>query len=170
MWDPCTRSMPPLAKAKALLREAGYPDGFDTEIACRPQPDWELLAVQTMVEQWREAGIRARINVMPSTQYWQNWTKVPFGFTSWAHRPLGIMVLGLAYRTGAAWNESNWSNKQFDALLAEAKGYLDVERRRAVMAKLERIMLDDGPGDAARHAKSWVVRFACLYQYVICIF
>jgi hypothetical protein len=26
---------------------------------------------------------RARINVMPSTQYWQKiWTKVPFGFTS----------------------------------------------------------------------------------------
>jgi peptide/nickel transport system substrate-binding protein len=134
-----------LAKAKALLTEAGYPNGFDTEIACRPQPDWELLAVQTMVEIWKEAGIRARINVMPSTQYWQNWTKVPFGFTTWAHRPLGIMVLGLAYRTGAAWNESNWSNTEFDALLAEAEGYLDVERRRAVMARLERIMLDEGP-------------------------
>jgi peptide/nickel transport system substrate-binding protein len=134
-----------LAKAKALLAEAGYPDGIDTEIACRPQPDWELLAVQTLVEQWKEAGIRVRINVMPSTQYWQNWTKVPFGFTTWAHRPLGIMVLGLAYRTGGSWNESNWSNAEFDALLTEAEGYLDVERRRAVMAKLERIMLDDGP-------------------------
>ena len=134
-----------LAKAKALLKEAGYPDGIDSEIACRPQPDWELLAVQTMVEQWKEAGIRVKINVMPSTQYWQNWTKVPFGFTTWAHRPLGTMVLGLAYRTGAAWNESNWSNKDFDTLLAEAEGYLDVEKRRAVMAKLERIMLDDGP-------------------------
>jgi hypothetical protein len=63
---------------------------------------------------------------MPSTQYWQNWTKVPFGFTTWAHRPLGIMVLGLAYRTGAAWNESNWSNKEFDALLAEAETDPDV--------------------------------------------
>lgn len=134
-----------VAKAKALLAEAGYPNGIDTEIACRPQPDWELLAVQTMVEQWKEAGIRVKINVMPSAQYWDVWTKVPFGFTTWAHRPLGVMVLGLAYRTGGAWNESNWSNKEFDTLLAEAEGYLDVEKRRAVVAKLSRIMLDDGP-------------------------
>ncbi|MBL8700894.1 MAG: ABC transporter substrate-binding protein [Alphaproteobacteria bacterium] len=134
-----------VAKAKALLAEAGFPNGLDTEIACRPQPDWELLAVQTMVEQWKEAGLRVKINVMPSAQYWDVWTKVPFGFTTWAHRPLGVMVLGLAYRTGAAWNESNWSNKEFDALLAEAEGYLDVEKRRAVMAKIEQIMLDDGP-------------------------
>jgi len=134
-----------IAKAKALLAEAGYPNGIDTEIIARPQPDWELLAVQAMVEQWKEAGIRARINVMPSAQYWNVWTKVPFGFTTWAHRPLGTMVHSLAYRTGGAWNESNWSNAEFDKLITEAEGYLDVEKRRAVMAKLERIMLDEGP-------------------------
>ena len=134
-----------VAKAKALLAEAGYPNGIDTEIAARPAPDWELLAVQTMVEQWKEAGIRVKINVMPSAQYWNVWTKVPFGFTTWAHRPLGTMVLGLAYRTGAAWNEAAWSNAEFDKLITEAEGYLDVARRREVMAKLEQIMLDDGP-------------------------
>lgn len=134
-----------VAKAKALLAEAGHPNGIDVEIACRPQPDWELLAVQIMVEQWKEAGIRCKINVMPSTQYWNVWTKVPFGFTTWAHRPLGTMVLGLAYRSGAAWNEANWSNAEFDKLLAEAEGYLDVEKRRAVMDKIERLMLDEGP-------------------------
>ena len=134
-----------VAKSKALLAEAGYKDGIDSEIACRPAPDWELIAVQTMVEQWKEAGIRVKINVMPSTQYWDNWTKVPFGFTTWAHRPLGTMVLGLAYRTGAAWNESNWSNAEFDKLITEAEGYLDMAKRQGVMAKIEKIMLDDGP-------------------------
>lgn len=134
-----------VAKAKALLAEAGYPNGIDTEIAARPAPDWELLAVQAMVEQWKEAGIRVKINVMPSTQYWDVWTKVPFGFTTWAHRPLGTMVLGLAYRSGAAWNESAWSNAEFDKLITEAEGYLDVEKRRGVMAKIQQIMLDDGP-------------------------
>ena len=98
-----------------------------------------------MVEQWKEAGIRVKINVMPSTQYWDNWTKVPFGFTTWAHRPLGTMVLGLAYRTGAAWNESNWSNAEFDKLITEAEGYLDMAKRKGVMDKIEKIMLDDGP-------------------------
>ena len=134
-----------VAKAKALLTEAGYPNGIDTEIACRPAPDWELLAVQTMVEQWKEAGIRVKINVMPSDQYWNLWTQVPFGFTTWAHRPLGIMVLGLAYRTGAAWNESKWSNAEFDKLITEAEGYLDMPKRKEVLAKIGRIMLDEGP-------------------------
>ncbi len=136
-----------VAKAKALLAEAGYPGGIDVEIAARSSDSaaWELVAVQAMVEQWKDAGIRAKINVLPSTQYWEVWTKVPFGFTTWAHRPLGVMTYSLAYRTGGSWNESGYSNPEFDRLLAEAEGLLDVERRRAVMAKLEAIMIEDGP-------------------------
>src|SRR5258708_37283141 len=71
-----------VAKAKKLLADAGYPNGLDIEIAARSSDSvaWEVVAVQAMVEQWKEAGIRAKINVMPSTQYWEVWTKVPFGF------------------------------------------------------------------------------------------
>jgi peptide/nickel transport system substrate-binding protein len=134
-----------VAKAKRLLAEAGYPGGIDTEIVCRPQPGWELLAVQAMVEQWKEAGIRVKINVMPSTQYWEVWTKVPFGFTTWAHRPLGVMSLGLAYRSGVPWNESKYSNAEFDRLLTAAEGTVDVASRRETMARLETILQDDGP-------------------------
>src|SRR6266581_7508822 len=134
-----------VAKAKKLLADAGHPNGIDTEIVCRPQPAWELLAVQTMVEQWKEAGIRVKINVMPSTQYWEVWTKVPFGFTTWAHRPLGVMSLGLAYRTGVPWNESKYSNPEFDRLLTMAEGTIDVVSRREIMARLETILQDDGP-------------------------
>jgi peptide/nickel transport system substrate-binding protein len=134
-----------VAKAKKLLAEAGYPNGIDTEIVCRPQPGWELLAVQAMVEQWKEAGIRVKINVMPSTQYWEVWTKVPFGFTTWAHRPLGVMSLALAYRTGVPWNESKYSNPEFDRLLTLAEGTVDVASRRELMTQLERILQDDGP-------------------------
>jgi len=139
---PTTRDV---AKAKKLLAEAGHPNGIDVEIVARPQPAWELLAVQTMVEQWKEAGIRVKINVMPSTQYWEVWTKVPFGFTTWAHRPLGVMSLALAYRTGVPWNESKYSNAEFDRLLAQAEGTLDVNSRREIMTRLEAILQDDGP-------------------------
>jgi peptide/nickel transport system substrate-binding protein len=134
-----------VAKAKKLLADAGYPNGIDTEIACKPDPAWELLAVQALVEQWKEAGIRVKINNMPSTQFWDVWTKVPFGFTGWTHRPLGTMVLGLAYRTGVPWNEAKYSNKDFDSLLTTAEGTLDVAKRREIMAKLEAILQDDGP-------------------------
>jgi peptide/nickel transport system substrate-binding protein len=132
-------------EAKKLLAEAGYPDGIDIEINCKPDPSWEQAAVEAMAEQWKEGNIRAKINVLPSAKFWELWTEVPFGFTEWTHRPLGFMVLALAYRTGVPWNESRYSNKQFDDLLSKAEGTLDVDKRREILGELEQIMLDDGP-------------------------
>ena len=133
-----------IAAAKALLAEAGHPNGFEAEIVIQPV-SWEQAAVQAMVEMWKEAGINININIKPSAQYWETWAKVPFGFTSWTHRPLGVMVLGLAYRAGVPWNESSYDNPEFDSLLTKAEGILDVEERRKIMAQLETIMQEDGP-------------------------
>ena len=101
--------------------------------------------MQALVEQWKAAGIRVAVNIMPTAEYNKIWTDVPFGFIGWAHRPLGIMTLGLAYRTGQSWNESHYSSPEFDRLLTEAEGMLDMEKRRDVMAKLEAMLQDDGP-------------------------
>jgi peptide/nickel transport system substrate-binding protein len=131
--------------AKKVLAEAGFPDGIDVEIACKPDPSWEQAAVEAMAEQWKAAGIRPKINVMPSNKYWEVWTKVPFGFTEWTHRPLGFMVLALAYRTGVPWNESGYSNKEFDELLSKAEGTVDVKARSEILGKIEVIMQEDGP-------------------------
>jgi peptide/nickel transport system substrate-binding protein len=132
-------------EAKKLLAEAGFPDGIDIEINCKPDPSWEQAAVEAMAEQWKAGNIRAKINVLPSAKFWEVWTEVPFGFTEWTHRPLGFMVLALAYRTGVPWNESRYSNKQFDELLSKAEGTLDVDKRREILGELEAIMLEDGP-------------------------
>ncbi|MEH6579721.1 MAG: ABC transporter substrate-binding protein [Amphritea sp.] len=131
--------------AKKLLAEAGYPDGIDLEITTKPDPAWEAAAVQVMVEQWKDAGIRVKINMLPSAQFWDVWLKVPFGFTHWNHRPLGFMILGLAYRSGVPWNESHYSNPEFDALLTKAEGTLDVEERRKILGRIEEIFQEDGP-------------------------
>ncbi|MDH3690666.1 MAG: ABC transporter substrate-binding protein [Gammaproteobacteria bacterium] len=133
-----------IEKAKQLAAESGL-DKVEIAIACKKDPAWELAAVQAMVEQMKEAGLNATINLMPSAQFWDNWDKVPVGFTSWAHRPLGFMVLGLAYRTGVPWNESHYSNPEFDELLTKAEGTLDVEERREIIKQLEQIMQEDGP-------------------------
>ncbi|MDH3466728.1 MAG: ABC transporter substrate-binding protein [Gammaproteobacteria bacterium] len=133
-----------VAKARRLAVETGL-DKADLAIACKKDPAWELAAVQSMVEQLKESGLNVKINVMPSTQFWDNWDKVPMGFTSWAHRPLGFMVLSLAYRTGVPWNESHYTNPKFDALLTKAEGTLDVEKRRELIRELEQIMQADGP-------------------------
>ena len=133
-----------VAKAKQLAVESGL-DKVDLAIACKKDPAWELAAVQSMVEQLKGAGLNAKINLMPSAQFWDNWDKVPMGFTSWAHRPLGFMVLSLAYRTGVPWNESHYANPKFDALLTKAEGTLDVEKRRVLIKELGQIMQEDGP-------------------------
>jgi peptide/nickel transport system substrate-binding protein len=134
-----------IPKAKRLLAEAGYPGGLSLEIACKNQPAWEAASVTVMVEMWKAAGIDVKINVMPSASFWDVWQKVPFGYTAWTHRPLGVMVLGLAYRTGVPWNESSYANPEFDRLLTQAEGILEADRRREVMARLEQILQEDGP-------------------------
>jgi peptide/nickel transport system substrate-binding protein len=131
--------------AKTLLAEAGHPDGVALELHCKQDPDWELQACQAMVEQWADAGIRVKLNVMPGDQYWGVWTKVPFGFTTWTHRPLAITTLALAYRTGVPWNESDYANPKFDELLTKAEGIVDLDEREKVVKELELIMQEDGP-------------------------
>ncbi len=133
--------------AKKLLAEAGVPDGFETEITCIKDPDWESKAVTVMAGMWKKIGVKVKVNVLPAAQYWDIWNANtnPFAFTAWTHRPLGVMVLGLAYRTGVPWNESFWSNKTFDELLTKAEGILDVEKRREVMKEIETLMQEEGP-------------------------
>jgi peptide/nickel transport system substrate-binding protein len=135
-----------VAAAKALLAEAGYPDGVDLgTIDCKATPSWEFTTVQALADQWRQAGMRCRINLMPASTYWTVWDKTDFGFTEWAHRPLGVMALGLAYRSGVSWNESGYSNPEFDRLLDEAEGILDTEKRSEVIREIEMLMQEDGP-------------------------
>jgi len=132
-------------KAKALLAEAGHPDGIDLEFFCKKDPAWELLAVQTLVQQWKPAGIRANIRVLPSTQFWEIWDKEPFAFVAWGHRPLGTMVLALGFRSGVPWNPTGFADAEFDSLLTQAEGTFDIEARRKIMVKVERLMQERGP-------------------------
>ncbi len=134
---------PDIAKAKALLKEAGHPNGIKLSIDVNNNARWEVTAVQAMVEMWKQAGIDVNINVMPGAQYWEVWDKTPFGMTGWTHRPLGVMVLNLGYRSGVPWNESKYNNPEFDKALDEASAELDVEKRRKRMQKVEKILQDD---------------------------
>jgi peptide/nickel transport system substrate-binding protein len=133
-----------IAKAKKLLAEAGYPNGI--EMSCNvgnTDGVWEQDSVAVLKEDAAKAGINIKMNVMPMAQYWDVWTKAPLSLTSWTHRPLAVMVLGLAYRTGVPWNESSYANPEFDAALTEAESTLNVEQRRVKMEKVEKILQDD---------------------------
>ncbi len=132
-----------IAKAKQLLKEAGHAGGLNVSIDTNKDAAWETNAVLAMVEMWKGAGINVQVNVMPGSQYWNVWDKTPFGFTSWTHRPLGVMVLNLGYRSGVPWNETHYNNPEFDAALDDAGSTLEVAERKKKMEKVEKILQQD---------------------------
>jgi len=130
------------AAAKALMDEAGMGD-FEHDVISIDD-DWRRNTTAAVVAQLNDAGIKAKHTVMPGSTFWNDWTKYPFSSTNWNHRPLGTQVLGLAYRSGEAWNEFGWSNAEFDALLTEANGIADADARRVVMSKIQAIVIEEG--------------------------
>ncbi|MEH3118211.1 MAG: ABC transporter substrate-binding protein [Methylorubrum populi] len=132
-----------LERAKHLLREAGYANGLDLSIAVgNTQGVWEQNTAQVLQSQCADANIRVKLNIMPASQYWPIWNKVPFGLTYWAHRPLAVQTLDLAYRSGAAWNETHFADPKFDAALDVAMGIIDPKARSVAMAPVEKILQD----------------------------
>ncbi|MEM6666651.1 MAG: ABC transporter substrate-binding protein, partial [Pseudomonadota bacterium] len=130
--------------AKALLAEAGYPDGIEVTLDVgNTDGPWHQTVAEVMRDQMKDAGITLNINVMPSSKFWEIWDKTPFGAVAWTHRPLGTMVLSLGYRTGVPWNETHFASPEFDAALDAAEATLDVEERRAKMETVQTIFRDN---------------------------
>jgi peptide/nickel transport system substrate-binding protein len=139
--------LPPIkrdvAQAKQLLQESGQAGKLNLEILVgNTQGRFEQDAAQVLAQNLAEVGINLKLNVLPPAQYWPIWDKVPFGVTFWAHRPLGVMTLDLAYRSGAVWNETHFNNKDFDAALDKAMGIVDPKERSKAMEPVEKILQD----------------------------
>jgi len=128
--------------AYALMEEAGMAD-FEHELISIDDT-WRKNTSDAAAAMLRDAGINVRRTVLPGSTFWNDWIKYPYSTTDWAQRPLGVQVLALAYRTGEPWNESGFSNDEFDTLLAEAMSIANADERRTVMAKLQTIMQDEG--------------------------
>jgi len=138
--------LPPISRdaaaAKALMDEAGMGD-YEHELISIDD-DWRRASTDAVAAQLRDAGIKVKRTVLPGSTFWNDWAKYPFSSTNWNMRPLGVQVLALAYRSGEAWNEAGFANKEFDDLLGQALAIADADKRREVMAKLQKIMQDEG--------------------------
>ncbi len=165
----CERPVPKYdpERAKALLAEAGYPDGLTVE--CAVGSDWpDVVAYAEILKQdAAPAGLTINLNTMPTTAYWDIWTECDLGITPWTHRPLGTMVLSMAYIADeegkpVPWNETRWVDEEFSALLKEAQGTLDVEERRKIMCKLEEIQYERG----SVGIPYWQFKFAIAHKKV----
>jgi peptide/nickel transport system substrate-binding protein len=130
------------AAAKALMEEAGMGD-YEHELISIDD-DWRRNTTDAVAAQLRQAGIKVKRTILPGSTFWNDWVKYPFSSTNWNQRPLGVQVLALAYRSGEAWNEAGFANKEFDSLLSQAMAVPDADERRKIMAKIEAIMQDEG--------------------------
>lgn len=129
------------AASKAMLDEAGMGD-FEHELVTLDD-GFNKNSGDAIAAMIRDAGISIKRTVLPGSTFWNDWTKYPFSATEWNHRPLGVQVLALAYRSGEAWNEAAYSNPEFDSLLSEAMSIADADARRAVMEKIETVFRND---------------------------
>ncbi|WP_434722370.1 ABC transporter substrate-binding protein [Mesorhizobium sp. RIZ17] len=130
------------AGAKKLMADAGQAD-FEHELIT-VEDEWQKNTGDAIAGQLRDAGIKVKRTVLPGSTFWNDWTKYPYSMTIWYMRPLGVQVLALGYRTGEAWNETAFSNPDFDAKLKEALSLIDVGKRKEVMKDVEAILQDSG--------------------------
>ncbi|GGG58776.1 diguanylate cyclase [Salipiger pallidus] len=130
------------AQARVMMEEAGMTE-FEHDLVTLDD-GLAMRAGDAAAAMLRDAGFTVTRTVLPGSRFWSEWQSYPLSITEWNHRPLGIQVLALAYRSGEPWNESAYANPDFDALVAEALTIADAEARKDTMAKLERMLQEDG--------------------------
>ncbi len=138
--------LPPIERnveeARRLMEEAGMMD-FEHELISIDD-DWRKNTTDAVAAQLRDAGFNVKRTILPGSTFWNDWTKYPYSSTNWNHRPLGVQIWALAYRSGEAWNEFGWSNPEFDDLLTQALAIADADKRREVAAKAEALVQQEG--------------------------
>lgn len=131
-------------KAKALLAEAGHPDGITVDLnTADAGPSYVMLA-QVYQQMAADAGITVNVINNPADSYWDLiWMKTPFFSSSWNGRTVPE-ALAYTFTTGAEYNEGNWSNPEYDALVAGARTETDAAKRTGMLKKAQEILADDG--------------------------
>ncbi len=131
-------------KAAFHWKKSGYSGKIQLHIA---DAAWTgaVDAAQLYREQLAKAGIELEVVREPNDGYWSNvWMKKPFVGSYWGGRPTADLMLSVAYRSDAPWNETFWKRPEFDRLLDRARGELDVEKRRELYWEAQRMIWEDG--------------------------
>jgi peptide/nickel transport system substrate-binding protein len=135
-------------QARKLLREAGYPNGFDVEWLT-PVPAFYSRG-ESVVTQLAAVGIRTKLQVMERGIFLQ---KMQGGLKEWP----GLQILFNATRMGGTW--SNWYESFFkcggfnsrdricvqelDAKFAQYERSIDPSERQKLAAEIQRAILEN---------------------------
>ena len=126
------------AKARALLAEAGYPNGIDVTLRLPPRP-YARRSGEVLISQLAQAGIRAKIENLEWAQWLdQVFKRRQFDLTIVEHvEPMDYDIYGRKdYYFG-------YDSPAFDALLAQVNAAPDEPTRNRLLGDLQRRIADD---------------------------
>ncbi|MGH3993807.1 MAG: ABC transporter substrate-binding protein, partial [Pseudonocardiaceae bacterium] len=133
-----------VAKAKALLAEAGHADGLKVKLAVSDVQARFIDFATSYKQMAAEAGIDLELDVRPADSYWEEaWLKVPMFVSAWIARPTAAM-LRLLFLSKSSSNETHWGGQEWDKRFFEAQGTLDPEARGGLYQKLQSEIVDQG--------------------------
>lgn len=142
-------------KAKKLLAEAGYPNGFQTKISTTERYIQGVELAEAIAAQLKKVGIEASIDVKEWSEIVQEWSGLaPEEFQQ------EIFIMGAAPSTleadkgmrtiyaTAKTNEQNYgfySNKEFDGIIHQAMKEIDPDKRKALYKRAQEIVYLEDP-------------------------
>ena len=139
---------PDVAKAKALLREAGVPDGHAIDLLVTPfNQNFPGLAV-VFADQLKRIGLSVKIRQVEQGVFLKEVAPPTFNYDIQAnaytarHDPDGYVYNGLHSQTR---NAAGYANPKLDELLTKARTTIDPGQRKAMYREIQQILLDDAP-------------------------
>lgn len=134
-----------IEKAKELLKEAGYPNGFKTTITVPSNYQFHVDTAQVIAEQLKKAGIEAKIELVE----WGVWLD-----NVYSGREYDMTIIGLTgklsaydifkrYLSDYPRNFFNYINPEFDALISSAIKETDVEKKANMFKQAQTMLTED---------------------------
>ncbi len=141
------------ARAKALLAEAGWPDGFTITLGS-PSGRYvnDIRVAQTVAAMWSRIGVRTEVEASAPPVFFKNRDARTYSayLGSWGNNTAEIgttLTAQLATfdreRGQGAANGGRYANPELDALLAQASGTLDDAARQSLLEKADDLAMDD---------------------------
>ncbi|NIM05960.1 MAG: ABC transporter substrate-binding protein [Armatimonadetes bacterium] len=134
-----------LARAKGLLKEAGYPQGFDITLDCEAT---DKRIAEAITGSMRAAGVRAEVRVWKKDNLLNQMRQQQrdMFLTSWGNSSLDPSgILPVLFRSEGYSNYFGFQNAELDRLLEEADRSMEAETRRQKYIEVQRILHREAP-------------------------
>jgi ABC-type transport system substrate-binding protein len=134
-----------VARAKALLEEAGYPDGLSVTFDCEAT---DKRIAEALAGSMQAAGVRAEVRVWKADSLLNQLRRQErdLFLTAWGNSSLDPSgILPVLFRSDGYSNFFGFRNAQVDRLLEEADRSLDPEVRRQKYIAVQRLLYDHIP-------------------------